>query len=74
MAPWSSSAAELEKSLSSERPHPHQNVQVGPTALANFASRPARMNLWVSCWDDLVDFEIVPVVTTSDFWAKMSET
>ena len=37
------------------------------------ASHPELMNLWVSRWDDLVDFEIVPVVTASDFWAKMSE-
>jgi len=25
---------------------------------------------WVRAWDDLVDFEIVPVVTSADFWAK----
>ena len=42
MAPRSSSTAELEKSLPSERPHLHQNVQVGPTVPATFASRPAR--------------------------------
>jgi len=27
------------------------------------------LNLWVSRWDDLVEFEIVPVQTSSDFWS-----
>ena len=25
---------------------------------------------WARHWDDLVDFEIIPVETSSDFWAK----
>ena len=37
------------------------------------ASHSDLLNLWVRRWADLVDFEIVPVVTSSDFWAKMSE-
>ena len=37
------------------------------------ASHPDLLNLWVRRWADLVDFEIVPVVTSSDFWAKKSE-
>ncbi|MGH9778105.1 MAG: DUF3303 domain-containing protein [Candidatus Acidiferrales bacterium] len=28
------------------------------------------LNAWISCWEDLVDFEIVPVVASSDFWSK----
>jgi hypothetical protein len=28
------------------------------------------LNTWVSRWDDLIDFEIVPVLTSSEFWAK----
>lgn len=28
------------------------------------------LNAWVQRWDDLVDFEIVPVITSADFWAK----
>ena len=27
------------------------------------------LGLWASHWEDLVDFEIIPVVTSSDFWA-----
>jgi hypothetical protein len=27
---------------------------------------------WVRGWEDLVDFEIVPVVASADFWAKQS--
>jgi len=25
---------------------------------------------WISRWDDLVDFEIVPVLTSADFWSR----
>lgn len=25
---------------------------------------------WVSRWDDLIDFEIVPVLTSQDFWSQ----
>jgi hypothetical protein len=25
---------------------------------------------WTRCWDDLVDFEIHPVLTSAEFWAK----
>jgi hypothetical protein len=28
------------------------------------------LNVWISKWDDLVEFEIVPVVTSAEFWAK----
>lgn len=28
------------------------------------------LNLWVTRWQDLVDFEIIPVVTSSDFWSQ----
>lgn len=34
------------------------------------ASHPELLNDWVSRWEDLVDFEIVPVLTSADFWAK----
>jgi hypothetical protein len=29
------------------------------------------LNSRVSGWVDLIDFEIVPVLTSADFWAKM---
>ena len=35
------------------------------------APRPELLNLWVSRWEDLVDFEIVPVLTSGDFWSKI---
>jgi hypothetical protein len=28
------------------------------------------LNAWVSRWDDLAAFEIVPVLTSADFWAR----
>jgi len=28
------------------------------------------LETWTRRWDDLIDFEIVPVLTSSDFWAK----
>lgn len=30
----------------------------------------ALLNLWASHWDDLVDFEIIPVVSSGDFWKQ----
>ena len=29
------------------------------------------LKAWTSCWYDLVDFEIVPVLPSSDFWSKI---
>ena len=26
---------------------------------------------WISRWDDLIDFEIVPVLTSADFWSNV---
>jgi hypothetical protein len=34
------------------------------------APTPEAMNPWILAWDDLVDFEIVPVETSAEFWAK----
>lgn len=34
------------------------------------ALHPESLSTWVSRWDDLIDFEIVPVLTSSDFWSK----
>ena len=28
------------------------------------------LNVWVERWRDLVDFEIVPVLSSSDFWSN----
>lgn len=30
------------------------------------------LNIWVRRWDDLVDFEVIPVETSADFWAKQA--
>jgi hypothetical protein len=34
------------------------------------APRPDSLTAWVRGWEDLVDFEIVPVLTSSEFWAQ----
>jgi hypothetical protein len=34
------------------------------------ADRPEMLADWVSRWHDLVEFEIVPIVTSAEFWAK----
>jgi hypothetical protein len=34
------------------------------------APDPELLNTWVSRWDDLIDFEIVPVLASGDFWAR----
>jgi hypothetical protein len=30
------------------------------------------LHAWIRQWDDLVDFEIVPVQTSAEFWAGMA--
>ena len=34
-------------------------------------AQPELVNLWISRWQDLVDFEIVPVLTSGEFWSKI---
>ena len=29
------------------------------------------LNPWIAVWQDLVDFEIIPVQTSADFWATV---
>jgi len=37
---------------------------------------PDRQSLatWIARWDDLVDFEVVPVLTSADFWATIGSS
>ena len=30
------------------------------------------IQLWVKSWADLVDFQIIPVLTSQEYWAEMS--
>lgn len=32
----------------------------------------AGIDLWVSRWSDLVDFEVFPVLTSTDYWARQA--
>jgi len=34
------------------------------------AANPEMLQSWMSHWDDLIDFEIVPVLASADFWAR----
>jgi Domain of unknown function (DUF3303) len=36
------------------------------------APRPELLDEWASRWSDFADFEIVPVLTSADFWARMA--
>jgi hypothetical protein len=29
--------------------------------------------VWANCWVDLVDFKIVPVLSSQEYWTKMSQ-
>ncbi len=29
------------------------------------------LKIWASHWDDLIDFEIVPVLTSAEFWSMV---
>ena len=33
-------------------------------------AHPELLDAWVARWDDLIDFEVLPVLTSADFWAK----
>ena len=37
------------------------------------AERVELLEEWVARWEDLVEFEVVPVVTSAEFWAKKSQ-
>ena len=28
------------------------------------------LDTWMRHWDDLIEFEVIPVLTSNDFWAK----
>lgn len=28
------------------------------------------LKVWTDCWDDLVDFEVIPVLTSGDYWSR----
>ena len=34
------------------------------------ATHPELLNSWISHWNDQIDFDIVPDMTSSDFWAR----
>ena len=34
------------------------------------AASAERLNVWTSCWDDLVDFEIIPILSSQDYWSQ----
>lgn len=52
----------------------YQASWVDPAAARCFQVMEAQsaelLNTWVSRWDDLIEFEIVPVLTSGDFWAR----
>ena|SRR5579872_11357 len=29
-----------------------------------------RLNGWTNCWDDLIDFEIIPVLSSQEYWSR----
>ena len=35
------------------------------------APRRESLDDWMRRWEDLIDFEVVPVLTSSEFWARM---
>ena len=37
------------------------------------AATPDLLDAWVNQWNDLVDFEIVPVVTSAEYWVRRGE-
>lgn len=49
---------------------------VDPTNLRCFQVMEAvdrdTLQIWANCWGDLVDFKIVPVLPSDEFWTKVS--
>jgi hypothetical protein len=37
------------------------------------AESPELLQVWVGRWDDLVRFEIIPVLTSQEFWARLDQ-
>ena len=35
------------------------------------APDPDLLKVWASRWDDLIDFEIIPVLTSGEFWDQL---
>ena len=35
-----------------------------------YHARPPRRTAWARVWEDLAEFEIAPVVSSAEFWAK----
>jgi hypothetical protein len=35
------------------------------------APDPESLAAWTSRWDDLVEFEVIPVLSSADFWSKI---
>ena len=35
------------------------------------ASRRELLDQWISRWNDLADFDVIPVLTSSEFWASV---
>jgi hypothetical protein len=35
------------------------------------APNPESLAAWVRDWEDLVDFEVIPVLTSAEFWSKV---
>jgi hypothetical protein len=33
----------------------------------------AALEPWIARWNDLVEFEIVPVVASNEYWAKLAD-
>ena len=33
----------------------------------------ATLDMWIARWSDLVTFEVVPVLTSKDFWEQQSQ-
>ena len=50
------------------------NSWVEPSGIRCFqlmeASDRQALDQWIKNWNDLVDFEVIPVLTSADFWAK----
>jgi hypothetical protein len=38
------------------------------------AARLDALNVWIGRWNDLVEFEVTPVLTSADYWSRAQES
>ena len=33
-----------------------------------------KLNVWIDRWEDIVDFEIIPILSSQEYWSQFNES